>query len=191
MGWKSRLSPEEPSPGYLVETTYSFAGTSSSEGIEADLGDFGEISLRFAPSGEAKTRTFGHLGKGCTGPRKIVRQPGTFAGTFRFEGEAGYTSLEATEASGSIGTTAFFLCSTFQHRLPPAGHHAKPPTYLDVATAHRRRVFSASLVGHGRRAGFAASSHENPWSGFDNSVGFGRGVAVDRHGRRTAPVKAA
>jgi len=154
------VKAEKSRPDYLVETTYSFVGTSSSEGIEADLGGFGEISLRFTPSGEAQTKTFRHLAKGCTGPRKIVRQPGVFTGKFRFEGEAGYTRLEATEASGSVGTAAFFLCSTFGSGSPQKKHHARPPTYLDVATEHRKRVFSASLTGHGRRAGFAAFSRE-------------------------------
>jgi hypothetical protein len=159
-GVEIMVESADPRPGSLIETNYSFKGTASNEGIDANLGDFGEISLRFTPSGKNQVKTVRHVGKGCKGPHKVVRRLGTFTGTFRFEGEAGYTSLDVTEADGSIGAPAAFFCSTFSSGSGKNRRRGRPPTYLEAKTPHNKLAFSASLTEHGRRAGFAAISQE-------------------------------
>lgn len=155
----------QPGPRHLVLSDYTFHGSASKRGIHADLGRFGTISMRFTPSGEVRTEKLPKLGKGCNATRKIVRHLGTFVGVFRFEGEDGYTTAEATEVSGSVGDPEAVLCATFVNESGSEHHHhdRRPPSpYLGATTAHNALGFAAAAMGrHGKRISFVASSREN------------------------------
>lgn len=90
---------------YSVKDTVPF----SVSRIEADFGDFGSISMTFVPNGEIERRST-RRPENCGGPRDIVRRLGAFVGTIRFTGENGYTTAEALEVSGSIGTPEDYFC---------------------------------------------------------------------------------
>jgi hypothetical protein len=147
----------------LIFSDYTFRGSASRKGIHADLGHFGTISMRFKPSGQVRTGKLPNLGKGCNGPRKIVRHLGTFVGIFRFEGEDGYTTTEAAEVSGSVGDPDAVFCGTFVNESGSGHHHhIRPPSpYLGATTAHNGLGFAAAAMGrHGNRISFVASSRE-------------------------------
>lgn len=153
----------ESSPKHLITSTYTFPGSSSANGIHADLGSFGTIAMQFKPSGEVRTSKFPKVGEGCDAPRKIVRRLGTFSGTFRFEGEGGYVISEASEVEGSVGTPSAILCGIFVGSGEGHRHHRHqaPPPSLGVTTTHNRLAFSAGFTGrHRKGAGFVASSME-------------------------------
>jgi hypothetical protein len=79
------------------------AGAGATE-VRARLGGLGRIEVSFRPSGRTRVTVL-RVGKhGCAEPVRIVRRLGTFTGTIRFQGEDGYTAVEATEAPGSVGT---------------------------------------------------------------------------------------
>lgn len=152
--------------GHLEETAYTIPGAVSKDRIEANLGDLGEISLRFSPSGEVITKKRPKPPNDCTAPRKIVRRQGTFVGFIRFEGEGGYTTVDATEVSGSIGTPEGIFCASFINGSAKEGHHRHvhvppPAPFLDATTVHNALAFAAAAVGrHRHRASFVASSTE-------------------------------
>ena len=115
-------------------------GSTSSGVIQANFASFGEISVRFVPSGRVQTKIV-KLPPGCDGPKKIVRHEGTFVGTIRFVGENGYTSIDTGEAPGSIGTPSGFLCV----RGGPVGDHQRFPTTLRATTTDSDQGFEAAL----------------------------------------------
>jgi len=111
---------------HVVETTYSASGTASPKGVEANFGTLGEISLRFVPSGRAITKRRPKLPKGSKAPRTVVRREGAFVGVMRFEGEANYTVVEATEVHGSVWNLRKRVLRHLQQRLRQG--EASPPT---------------------------------------------------------------
>ncbi len=84
---------------YTVDSaSYSVPGTIARDGLSANLGRFGRISLRFhgrpvrwVPDGERPGPCQRH---------ETVHEVGTFTGTIRFAGEGGYASVSAKRASG-------------------------------------------------------------------------------------------
>lgn len=155
----------KPRPNHVVETTYSAPGAASPKGVEANLGALGEILLRFVPSGKVITKRRPKPPKGCKAPRTIVRREGAFVGVIRFEGETGYTAVEATEVDGSIGTPENVLCVTFSSGSGKGKrrHHRRAPSppYLGATTAHNALGFAVTATGrHDGRVGFVASSTE-------------------------------
>lgn len=149
---------------HIVETTYSASGAASPKGMEANLGALGEISLRFVPSGQAITKRRPKLPKGCKAPRTAVRREGAFVGVIRFEGEADYTAVEATEVHGSVGTSENVFCATFSNGSGRGKrHHRLVPSlpYLNATTAHNALGFAVAATGRNDgRVGFVASSTE-------------------------------
>lgn len=149
---------------HVVETTYSASGAASPKGMEANLGTLGEISLRFVPSGQTITKRRPKLPKGCKAPRTVVRREGAFVGVIRFEGEADYTAVEATEVHGSIGTSENVFCATFSNGSERGKHHHRlVPSlpYLNATTAHNALGFAVAATSHNDgRWGFIASSIE-------------------------------
>ncbi|HEX6666812.1 MAG TPA: hypothetical protein VF081_09485 [Solirubrobacterales bacterium] len=76
-----------------ASATYSVAGRASRDGIEANFGKFGRISVRFTPSNEQARR----------GRKRNCRVlHGHFDGVIKFRGEAGYTQITAQRANGVI-----------------------------------------------------------------------------------------
>ena len=149
----------------FVETVYTAPGVVSKNEIEANLGSLGEISLRFIPSGKVITKRLPKPPEECKVPRDVVRRQGTFFGIVRFEGEAGYSAVDVTEVSGSIGTPEGMVCGSFTKGSGgEARHHntfAPPLPYLGVSTAHKALSFAAMIVGHLRQhSSFVASSLE-------------------------------
>lgn len=96
----------------LVAATYRTSGHVDRHGIVADFGELGRISVRF----EGERRPFPSLvpaslrslfpglelpRRHCYG-RKPVREVGSFRGVIRFEGENGFTAIDARRADGEV-----------------------------------------------------------------------------------------
>lgn len=81
-----------------VGATYTTAGRVSRKGIEADFGELGETSVRFRGKLLRPRRV--------RSPQCRGRMPqmafGGFSGTIRFEGENGYSSIDAAKARGFV-----------------------------------------------------------------------------------------
>jgi hypothetical protein len=152
----------QTSSRHLVSSDYTFAGSASEKGIHADFGSFGAVDLRFSPSGEIRTIQLPKVGEECDGPRKVERHLGTFVGSFRFEGEAGYTTAETAEVSGSVGDRAQIICWTSGRESKQGRHRNPPPSpYLGATTTHNSLGFAAARLGrHRKRTSFVASSIE-------------------------------
>lgn len=107
--------------------TYTATGRVSRKGIKADLGRFGQISLRF----HGKTRFQRSLVPGlnipdplrgrCSG-RSPVRERGIFHGSFRFEGERGFTEAALRRVKGTARRTYKRIC---KRRGDASGSKAK------------------------------------------------------------------
>jgi hypothetical protein len=88
--------------------TYTVAGHASRQGIDADFGSLGRISVRFEAS-PRRRRAPHPANPACRGRRPIDRH-GTFRGTIRFEGEEGFTAVGAHRAPGSSSRTFRRIC---------------------------------------------------------------------------------
>jgi hypothetical protein len=83
---------------------YSAPATVSETSIQASLGALGEIAVTFHPSGqERKVRS-------KCGGKPVVFDSGYYEGTIAFHGEEGYTSVDATKASGDLGFLIDIVC---------------------------------------------------------------------------------
>lgn len=151
---------QSPDREQFIAAAYSVRATVSRSGLYADLGTLGEISLSFVPSTTVTTKRRSKLPKGCEAPRTIVRRQGAFVGTMRFEGEEGYTAVDATNVSGSVGTPEGILCGNFvtgskggqNHRHT----HVLPPPQLSVTSAKNALGFGAALTTGRQNALFSA-----------------------------------
>jgi hypothetical protein len=144
-------------------TTYKAPASVSWSRIVAGLGDLGELSLHFQPSGKVRI-TYQRKPKGCKGSSKIVRRLGTFTGAIRFEGEEGYTSIETDHVEGSVGTPTTITCS-FTGSFSEGGHrhkrHHRPKgAYLGATVTGNTLGFAASRSGPNQHSDFVARSTE-------------------------------
>jgi hypothetical protein len=107
------------------EAEYSVRGRISPQGLHANLGDFGLVSVSF----EGSHPHPGSLHGKCKG-RKPVKRIGRFKGTIRFHGEEGFTSVSAKAANGSVFQTFRQVCrgGGKQHARRGAGAVAKTST---------------------------------------------------------------
>lgn len=90
-----------------VTTYFKRSPRQRGDGIEAKFPGVGRISVRFQPQGAPQ-----HLPpffSRCEGG-ETTKQRGVFVGTIRFHGERGYTSVEATRASGEVTTSEREIC---------------------------------------------------------------------------------
>jgi len=71
--------------------SYSVPGRATSEGIEANFGKLGRISVRFTPARSSARRK-----RGC----RVLR--GHFRGVIRFRGELDYTQVTAKSSRGAV-----------------------------------------------------------------------------------------
>jgi hypothetical protein len=106
----------------VASTTYLAHGRVTPTSIEASFGERGRIALRFRPSGRKVRAT---RDAGCRRPSDgVLADLGVFAGELRFEGEGGYTSVEAHRVPGrSIDLAALLACL---FGASPGGHAALP-----------------------------------------------------------------
>jgi hypothetical protein len=155
---------KSPEPEQFMEAAYSARAAVSRNGIYADLGTLGEISLRFVPSNKVTTKRRSKLPKGCEASRTIVRRQGAFVGTMHFEGEEGYTAVDATDVSGSIGTPEGILCGTFVNGSEGGKNHRHthvlPPPHLSITSADNALGFGTALMNGRQNASFFARSTE-------------------------------
>jgi len=148
--------------GRVAEAEYTAPASSSGTEIQANLGILGSIAMKFHPSGTKRFTTY--RPKGCR-QHTVVRQVGTFEGTFRFVGEGGYTTAEVDKAEGSTGPPVNTFCGGFfgghgnihqQHRQH---HHTSPTQFLFASTANRVTNFIAASNGRYHSA-FGAELNE-------------------------------
>lgn len=90
-----------------VATYLKLSPKQKGDGIKAKFPGFGRISVRFHPQGppQHEPAFFPQCEGGAT-----TKQRGQFVGTIRFRGERGYTSVQATRASGEVATTEKEIC---------------------------------------------------------------------------------
>jgi len=142
------VSPKQPRLGDQEVSEYTANGSTSRDAIQASFASFGEISVQFVPSVKVRTKSL-KLPPKCEGPKKIVRREGAFVGTIKFTGENGYTSVDALEAAGSVGTPLEFDCVKGVP-VPSPGSHQRIPTVLNARTSDGRLGFEAALRRRGQ-----------------------------------------
>lgn len=87
--------------------TYTALGRVSRKGIEADFGEFGQVSLRFKPKSRFTPRQFSgapvpdSMRQKCKG-KKSAGERGLFLGNVSFKGERGYTRATANRLKGRV-----------------------------------------------------------------------------------------
>jgi hypothetical protein len=74
--------------------------------IQADLGELGEISVAFHPSGQPATA------RSKCGGKPVSFDSGYYEGNIDFHGEEGYTEVEATSVPGNIDFLVDGLCGS-------------------------------------------------------------------------------
>lgn len=83
---------------------YEVPATVTKTSMQASFGAPGEIAVTFHPSGQAK-----RVRPSCGG-KSFAFDSGSYEGTIRFNGEEGFTSVEATSAKGDLGFLINILC---------------------------------------------------------------------------------
>lgn len=84
-------------------TFYAAPGTVTPTRLQADLGRFGRVSVRFRPS---RNRTWVKPDRSCRGVHRFANRIGVFTGTVRFRGERGYVSVRARRSKGLVTVVA-------------------------------------------------------------------------------------
>jgi hypothetical protein len=95
---------------------YTSKATFDGEAIEEDLGEVGEISLRFV----SRRVTVKRPEKGCVGPAERIEH-GAFVGVLRFRGEHGYTRLLRRRVPGTLSRQASLSCDLVPRNGSPNG----------------------------------------------------------------------
>jgi hypothetical protein len=149
--------PRHADGGNGASSTYLSRGLDAAHGrVTARLGRLGRIAVSFHPSGKVRVSQFRPGTDGCERPALIVRRLGTFTGTIAFEGEGGYTKVEATSARGSVGTPMPRSC-----RDRPLGAAPRPEegsAELEAFDRHAGVRFRATTTDRG--AAFVALLRE-------------------------------
>jgi hypothetical protein len=139
---------------FLAATSYAVRGKVLPLRIDARFGKFGRVAVRLKTERMRK----GKLEEQCTGKPETIRY-GVFAGTIRFRGEGGYTSVDARRATGRLSSGTKIKC-VFPNLRPGSGPAARaahasrqvPPSL--VASQGRQRVFAVEVSGGKRRSPF-------------------------------------
>lgn len=149
-------TPRVPRAVNGAASVYSLRASSSPRRIEASLGGLGRISVRFHPSGRTRVTRLDELGAfSCGGRTRIVRHLGTFVGTVEFQGEGGYTAVEARRAQGSVGTPLPAACAAAAR---PAGKVVLRAFNRGAGTRFQTKTTAGGVA-------FTASWHERLESG--------------------------
>lgn len=150
-----------PNLHVLLSATYITKGHLEGDRIRARFGSRGRVALEFRPSGEVKRRL---PPRRCEGEPRVTRL-GVFVGTIGFNGESGYTSVDATRVRGKMRTAPRWKCdrgkgsrkagSSSPRNLGRLGldPEAERFTVLDAESDDGSTSFSARAVRLGGRSG--------------------------------------
>jgi hypothetical protein len=129
-------------------TVYVARGTVTPRRIAASFGKFGQVDVRFRPSGRVVQSD---ARKRCRGTDHFTSRLGVFVGGLRFSGEKNYVSFHSHRAKGRIRTplrlhcSSFFFRSSARSRARPVPQHPSfTPTFLEAG--HRDGVSSTELL---------------------------------------------
>jgi len=89
-----------------AEAVYSVPASVTPTSIEADLGGLGRVDVSFVPSGRSRTER-----SECRGEPVRV-ESGRYEGTIVFEGEEGYSQVDAAFARGEAKMWLNLLCAS-------------------------------------------------------------------------------
>jgi hypothetical protein len=138
-----------------AETAYVARGTVTPNRIQASLGKYGKVAMRFRPSrNQAKPRrSCHHLG------RFMVRR-GVYVGSVRFTGEDGYLSVRSHRAKGTVSSVAPRCERGREHSgrrqeraiVTPKGGPGLELSFLGASRRHAVDSASFVAVGFGHRA---------------------------------------
>jgi hypothetical protein len=172
--------------GRAAAVTYFAPATVTETSIQASLGELGEIDVRFQPSGRARRE------RSVCGGKPVAFDSGSYEGVIDFEGEEGYTQVNATRAEGDL---QFFLDLICPGNIGPSGSGPGAPG-AELRVRQRPTHPALTFVAHknrpGDRAFFEASVTErHDGIGIERSVGSsGRASAFDYDSMlQTATVK--
>jgi hypothetical protein len=161
---------------------YSVPAAVTETSMQADLGAMGRISVTFHPTNQADTIT-------CD-KRVIPFDSGQWEGEISFQGEQGYTSVEATAVPGNLDYIRTELCEVFWSGGPANGPQPGAELFL------RNPGLGARLTVSKRRPGAAAQIFASMSEYIDGILIFryaslrmpGTSFTFDRH-LRTATVR--
>jgi hypothetical protein len=136
VGRQVAVAVSRPHKTFFVSTGYAVRGGRSSDGIEANLGKLGKISVVFQPKGRPQK---GRLARRCSG--KAATQAGVFVGTIEFSGERHYTEVHARRARGRVEISSSGACRSVRpSRLRAEKSQAPLP---ELSAISGGRIFSA------------------------------------------------
>jgi hypothetical protein len=160
-----------------TEAEYSVPATVSTQRLEANFGRFGRVSVRFT-GGPPHRRS---RNKGCNLERESTRR-GSFAGTIRFRGEEGFTTVSASRARGSVVRTIDALCPHAKPAPPRRGR--APLSAPDEDTLHTT-VIEAGRKEPDGGTGFFYISSNGVFNGEPErgAVGLASAETFERRGR--------
>lgn len=101
-----------PSPDVLLTVTYLSRSRIEGNRVRARFGSRGRVAVEFRKSGKVERRW---PPRRCEGEPRVTR-PGVFVGTIRFNGEGGYTSLDAIRAEGNVRVLPRWRCKKRNER---------------------------------------------------------------------------
>jgi hypothetical protein len=146
-------------------TAYVARGTVTQHRIAASFGEFGEVDVRFRPSGQVAESD---RRRRCRGTDHFTSELGVFVGGVRFSGEERYVAVKSHRVKGRIRSPLHLNCSS----RPPrsfSSSRARPvreqpsftPTFL--AATSRHAVSSLELITFrvGKTTLFAALNEES------------------------------
>lgn len=146
-------------------TAYVARGTVTPSRIAATFGKFGQVDVRFRPSGRVKKS---RPRRRCQGADRFTSRLGVFVGGIRFSGEKHYVAVRAHRAKGWVRSPLQLHCGGPRFRSAP-GRRARPvhgspsftPTFL--AATWRHAIAATELLAfRARRATlFLALSEES------------------------------
>ena len=192
-GYKAEVQSE----GRLVKLTllkgataayYTVKGHASLGRIDADFGSLGHISGRLAGAAPRPSRRHS---KACRGRRPIFERA-PFRGSFEFNGEDGYSVIDAHRVE-AVGVQAFRqVCKVVHHgkklnrRVHAGGGHRPGPKFAST-------ILAASAEAAGRKVAFAAIGLEVdlPGGGSKNEPGLFVVAATEEHHEDVAIQRAA
>jgi hypothetical protein len=127
---------------------YAVHGRANGHRIEANFGKLGKVSVHFQPSSQNPEEHGAE--RGCKGKPTTV-QRGRFVGTIRFEGEEGFSTVNASSAKGTIKTTPKRVCDIgARPGTPPTRRAALDDLAGRKGSALIDRDFLAANVHHNR-----------------------------------------
>lgn len=121
-------------------SAYFARGIVTRRRLKASFGRFGEVDLRFRPSGRIENS---RPGGRCRGADHFTRRFGVYAGGIRFKGEDRYVNVRAHRAKGRIRSPLHLHCvrrhrfSAQRIRRRPVGSHPNfKVTFFNASARH-------------------------------------------------------